>query len=79
MTFPRLNMRVVFMQTDLTYEDAFIMSVSCASRLGYVSVTHVPVAESVRNRYPDGTVVRNVRRSGGPYLYQYSVWSRVLG
>ncbi|CAN0048122.1 unnamed protein product, partial [Laminaria digitata] len=57
-TFPGLNVRVAFMQTDLTYEDAFVMSASCASRFRYESITTIPVSESARESYPDGTGVQ---------------------
>lgn len=54
---PGLNVRVAFMQTDLTFEDAFLMSASCALRFRYKCTTVVPVTDRELETRPVGSVI----------------------
>lgn len=54
---PGLNVLTVYLSTDLSYEDAFLMSASCAQRFRCSVESVVPVTDEECAKYPEGTTI----------------------
>lgn len=63
---PGLNVLVVYLSTDLTYEDAFLMSATCARRFMCLVESVVPVTERERSMYNVGDTVEPCSKSWWP-------------
>lgn len=54
---PGLNVLTVYLSTDLSYEDPFLMSASCARRFRCEVESVVPITDEEYPKYPEGTTI----------------------